>query len=280
LLLAFRRHEDDVRPRASPHPSLRSDAARPRGGSADRSRICCLEESLSFDLGRSQDRRCRAPFGFGVYGALRRSVASACPSAEGCLPSSPHRDEAPAQGTQRGLNDSSHGVRSPSAFVLGRSLCRFASPTPSALRVSHSLSGLIPPGPRGLVSCHIRPWGLFSVFRAFPVRSAVAPLDVRCPLAVPLGELSLAWWRLQGVAPTERPFSGTRCYARSRADALLTFVPSEVCRFSRWAIALPSCAYSTAGGFVRKLGSARFCGTSGCPPTEPGSHSVNRLQPP
>jgi hypothetical protein len=42
-------------------------------------------------------------------------------------------------------------------FQLGRSLCRFASPTPSALRVSHPLSGLIPPGPRGFVSRHIRP---------------------------------------------------------------------------------------------------------------------------
>jgi hypothetical protein len=32
---------------------------------------------------------------------------------------------------------------------------RFASPTPSALSVSHALSGFIPTHPRGLVSCHI-----------------------------------------------------------------------------------------------------------------------------
>ena len=38
------------------------------------------------------------------------------------------------------------------------SLCRFTSPTPSALRVSHSLDGLFPPGPCGFVSRHIRPW--------------------------------------------------------------------------------------------------------------------------
>jgi hypothetical protein len=57
----------------------------------------------------------------------------------------------------RGFGDSSHGVRFLSAFEPGRSLCRFASPAPSALRVSHPLSGLIPPGPGGFVSRHIRP---------------------------------------------------------------------------------------------------------------------------
>ena len=210
----------------------------------------------------------------------RRSGTAAHRSSEGGLPPSSHRSAAKVQDTQRELNDSSLGVRSPSAYEPGRSLCRFASPTPSALRVSHSLSGLIPPGPRGSVSRHIRPWGLFAAFRAFPVRSAVTPLDVRCPLVVPAGELSLAFRRLQGVAPTERPSSGTRCYARSRVDALLTFVPSEVCRFSRWAEALPSCACLPAGGLVRKRGSSRLCGTSGCHPTEPGSHSVDWLRPP
>jgi hypothetical protein len=35
----------------------------------------------------------------------------------------------------------------------------FPKPTPSVLRVSHSLDGLIPPEPRGFVSRHIRPWG-------------------------------------------------------------------------------------------------------------------------
>lgn len=179
-----------------------------------------------------------------------------------------------------GLDDSSHGVRSPSAFLPGRSLCRFASPTPSALRVSHSLSGLSPPGPCGSVSRHIRPWGLFTAFRAFPVRSAVTPLDVRCPLAITTGGLSLTGPRLQGVAPTERPFPGERCYALSRADALLTFVPSEVCQFSRWAKALPSCACSAAGALVRRREPARIRGTSGCRPTEPGGHSVDWLQPP
>jgi hypothetical protein len=39
----------------------------------------------------------------------------------------------------------------------GRWMCRFTSPTPSAPRVSHSLSGLIPPGLCGFVSRHIRP---------------------------------------------------------------------------------------------------------------------------
>jgi len=41
--------------------------------------------------------------------------------------------------------------------VLERSLCRGTSPTPSALRVSHPLDGLIPLERRGFVSPHIRP---------------------------------------------------------------------------------------------------------------------------
>jgi len=45
------------------------------------------------------------------------------------------------------------GDKSPS----DRSTCRFASPTPSALRVSHSLSGLVPLGPSGLISCRSHP---------------------------------------------------------------------------------------------------------------------------
>jgi hypothetical protein len=55
------------------------------------------------------------------------------------------------------FDDNSHGVRVLPAFEPRRSLCWFTSPAPSALRVSHPLSGLIPPGPRGFVSRHIRP---------------------------------------------------------------------------------------------------------------------------
>jgi hypothetical protein len=93
---------------------------------------------------------------------------------------------------------------------LGRSLRRFTSPAPSALRVSHPLSGLIPPGPRGSVSHHIRPWGLLTASRAFPSRPAVTPLDARCPRVIRVGELSLAVSRLQGVAPVVSPYSGVR----------------------------------------------------------------------
>jgi hypothetical protein len=85
------------------------------------------------------------------------------------------------------IDDSSRGVRSPSASEPRRSLRRFASPAPSALRVSHPLSGLSPPGPRGSVSRHIRPWGLVTACRAFPSRSAVTPLDARCSHAVAAG---------------------------------------------------------------------------------------------
>jgi hypothetical protein len=182
--------------------------------------------------------------------------------------------------SRAGVGDTSRGVRSPSAFEPRRSLRRFASPVPSALRVSHSLSGLIPPGPRGFVSHHTRPWGLFTAFRAFPARPAATPLGARYPRVVPARELSLSCRRLQGFAPVERPYPGERCYPLNQADALLTFAPSEVCRFSRWAWALPSCACSAAGGVVRRRRSARFHCTSGCCATEPGSHSVERLQPP
>ena len=83
------------------------------------------------------------------------------------------------------MDDSSLGVRSPSAYrVLAIVEYRFTSPIPSALRVFHPLSGLIPPGPGGSVSRHFRPWGLVMASRAFPTQPAVAPLDARCSLAV------------------------------------------------------------------------------------------------
>jgi len=54
--------------------------------------------------------------------------------------------------------DASHGVRCLSAeSAPGIVACRFTSPTPSALGVSHPLSGLILPSPRGFVSRHIHP---------------------------------------------------------------------------------------------------------------------------
>jgi hypothetical protein len=132
-----------------------------------------------------------------AVGSRRGTLGAVCPS--GCrsnstdaigsrkLPptGSPPKWFADARHAAWEFDDSSHGVRSPSAFVSGRSLCRFASPTPSTLRVSHPLSGLIPPEPRGSVSRHIRPWGFVPAFRAFPTQPAVTPLDALCSLAVP-----------------------------------------------------------------------------------------------
>ena len=104
---------------------------------------------------------------------------------ESCLPPVRHRSDESMQDTQRGNSTTPpNGVRSPSAFEPRRSSCRFASPTPSALRVSHPRSGLIPPGPCGFVSRHIHPWGLLLAFRAFPTQPAVTPLDAPCSLAV------------------------------------------------------------------------------------------------
>jgi hypothetical protein len=163
------------------------DSVRPRGGASDRGRI-----------GRNE-----APLGVGTteVALLRRGTPGCrgrsppCRSSAGCSPfprkppptSAKPRCCASARHAARDMDDSSLGVRSPSAFLTRRSLCRFASPTPSALRVSHPLSGLSPPGHRGSVSRHIRPWGLVTAFRAFPSQSAVTPLGARCSLAVPAG---------------------------------------------------------------------------------------------
>jgi hypothetical protein len=77
---------------------------------------------------------------------------------ESCLPPTHRRSGLPAQDTQC-WDPTTTPLRFGSFRRLqpGRSLCRFASPTPSALRVSHPLSGLIPPRPCGFVSRHIRP---------------------------------------------------------------------------------------------------------------------------
>jgi hypothetical protein len=95
----------------------------------------------------------------GFRGAGQHTEVSWGPSRppERCLPPESHRSGARAQDAQREYDDISHGVRILSAYEPRRSLCRFTSPAPSALRVSHSLSGLSPPGPRGFVSRHIRP---------------------------------------------------------------------------------------------------------------------------
>jgi len=95
--------------------------------------------------------------GEGMNGRTRRSGSSRAPSPGGCLPPVIRRSGSRAQDTQREFDDNSHGVRILSAYEPGRSLRRFTSPAPSALRVSHPLSGLSPPGPRGFVSRHIRP---------------------------------------------------------------------------------------------------------------------------
>jgi hypothetical protein len=73
----------------------------------------------------------------------------------------------------------SHGVLLPST-TSARAIVtwRFTSPSPSALSVSHALSGLIPPGPRGLVSCRSRPWdyGLQRVSRQLSRAASQRPL--------------------------------------------------------------------------------------------------------
>jgi hypothetical protein len=141
----------------------------------------------------------RPPFGFHgrSCGGRQGTLESVCDSSDRSLsPRAPgSRELPPNDGSPKWLADARHAawdiddssleVRPPSASLPGRSLRQFASPTPSALRVSHPLSGLIPPWPRGSVSCHIRPWGFVTAFRAFPTQPAVTPLGARCSLAVP-----------------------------------------------------------------------------------------------
>jgi hypothetical protein len=88
-------------------------------------------------------------------GSFRRSGSSRDRRLEGCLPPARHRSGPQVQDTQRECDDVSLGVRFLSAYEPRRSLCRFAFPTRSAHGVSHSLSGLSPPGPCGFVSRHI-----------------------------------------------------------------------------------------------------------------------------
>jgi hypothetical protein len=97
-------------------------------------------------------------FGFHGGNPAHRNEQEGDHPPERCLPPTSSRSDSGAQDTQREYDDISHGVRFPSTYEPRRSLCRFASPAPSAPRVSHSLSGLSPPGPRGFVSRHIRPW--------------------------------------------------------------------------------------------------------------------------
>jgi hypothetical protein len=137
-------------------PSRSAGAVLPRHLERGRSRFLGAEATLLGPRYRSSEY----PRGFlrgGMCDSTRRSGFARSSSPGGCLPPTSHRGGSRAQDTQRGSSDVSHGVRLLSAYEPRRSLCRFASPAPSALRVSHSLSGLSPPGPRGFVSRHIRP---------------------------------------------------------------------------------------------------------------------------
>jgi hypothetical protein len=122
-----------------------------------RPKPCSRRRSCPFGGSRPKQRApLRAPRGGGGRSDPPRRVFTHIVT-RGCLPPTGHPGGPQAQDTQRGYGDVSHGVRFLSAYEPRRSLCRFASPAPSALGVSHSLSGLSPPGPRGSVSRHIRP---------------------------------------------------------------------------------------------------------------------------
>jgi hypothetical protein len=85
------------------------------------------------------------------------------------------------------------------------SLCRITTPTPSALGVSHSLSGFIPSTPRGFVSRHFRPQasGLQSFSRATSRNASRRPL-LSCRSRV---VISLDRSRSSDFAATSEPCS-------------------------------------------------------------------------
>jgi hypothetical protein len=152
-----------------------------------RSRDFGDEAALSKGYGRSRSRPQGRPRGLDCD-STRRSGSSHSPSSRKLPPTDvlPKR-LASARHAAWEFDDNSHGVRFLPAFELGRSLRRFTSPAPSTLRVSHPLSGLSPPGPRGFDSRPIPPEDVLVAFRAFPSRSAVTPLGARCSLVVSAG---------------------------------------------------------------------------------------------
>jgi hypothetical protein len=80
-------------------------------------------------------------------------------------------------------------------------MCRFASPTPSALGVSHSLSDFSRPSLVALfraTSAH-----RISAFRAFSSQPAVTPLDARCSHAVSASSGFARASSSSSVAPTD-----------------------------------------------------------------------------
>jgi hypothetical protein len=129
--------------RVSPSPAMStspseegSAAIRPHGAGRGRLR---WEPTESAARERSDIRRCEPPMAKRPTDRAPRETRSARPHS-------------------KVSDDASHGVRCLSASsALVIVVCRLASPAPSALRVSHPLSGLIPPTPRGSVSSHSRP---------------------------------------------------------------------------------------------------------------------------
>jgi hypothetical protein len=146
------------------------------------------------------------------------------------------------------LSDTSHGVRCLSTKSARGSLCRITTPTPSARRVSHPLSGFIPSKPRGFVSRHIRPQasGLQSFFRAISRDTSRRPL-LPCRFE---RSRHPAETERRSRASTSKPCSNraadTRCSAVKRfIEPLLSwpFSPSRPSDPGDWAEALPSRAF-------------------------------------
>jgi hypothetical protein len=179
------------------------------------------------------------------------------------------------------MDDSSLGVRSPSASrVRAIVVYRFASPIPSALRVFHPRSGLIPPGPRGSVSRHFRPWGLVMAYRAFPTQPAVAPLDARCSLAV---SASFGFQRAL-ASSTSASAPAFRCPSRPIAPRspprLLTAQPCQPATASARASPPPKWLLTRASGRNRWQGiehGARF--EARTVPERPLGAASGRLEP-
>lgn len=157
-----------------------------------------------------------------------------------------------------------------------------ASPAPSALRVSHPLSGLIPAYPVTVFQVTSAP-RLHGPSELFPSRSAVVPLGTRCSLAIGRSKTHRTSRRRLRSSRSQSPASRqigkkmplealvpelcsnrasvTPCTESTphEAAALLAFFLFEANQLDRWDYALPSCTCLPASFEKAPAGGAPGC---------------------
>lgn len=154
-----------------------------------------------------------------------------------------------------------------------------ASPAPSALTVSHRLSGFIPMHPVAVFQATSAP-RLHGPSELFPSRSAVVPLGTRCSLAIGHSQTHRTSRRRSRPPHIHRPAnrsagrktpqealvpelcsnraSVTSCAESTpqEAAALLAFFLFEATQHDRWELTLPSCTCLPASSEEAPAGGA------------------------